>query len=224
MECFVKKSHCLRSWLYCYLRSPQRCVLPRLASVPLVIISTVCFLYLSSPLPPPILNWTKHNNTTSYLFLRRKKYCIHFFKPYYNSKSKITWIFEKDFFVFTLPNGWFSLICNLVKLSCEVEDWWQKCQGCEVWPCQGATYIRTGGLTLQRLFLWLSYMNLNVGLVEGVGRWWWSDRGEWHGGPWARPPPWQSPWWPGPWGAGASRGIQRPRQGDVIRQGAEIHE
>ena len=67
-------------------------------------------------------------------------------------------------------------------------------------------------------------MNLNVGLVEGVGRWWWSDRGEWHGGPWARPPPWQSPWWPGPWGAGASRGIQRPRQGDVIRQGTEIHE
>ena len=136
MECFVKKSHCLRSWLYCYLRSPQCRVLPRLASVPLVIISTVCFLYLSSPLPPPILNWTKHNNTTSYLFLWRKNTTFISF-----SHSTITWIFGKDFFA--TPNGWFSLIRNLVKLSCEVEDWWQKCQRCEVWPCQGATYIRT---------------------------------------------------------------------------------
>ena len=49
---------------------PARYVLSRLASVPLVIISTVCFLYTDSPLPPsPIPNRTKHNNTTSYLFL-----------------------------------------------------------------------------------------------------------------------------------------------------------
>ena len=138
MECFVKKSDCLRSWLYCYLGSPRPLCFVQAASVPLVIISTVCFLYLPSPLPPPpILNWTKHNNTTSYLFLWRKSYlCSNLYACLQN-----TWIlkFLKNLF-FVIANGWFSLGCNLVNLSCEVEDRWQKCQRCEVWPCQCATY------------------------------------------------------------------------------------